>query len=61
MSVNDKGNDEGVNDGDHEELGGDEVVRKFPEIVKKMFDKLDRLSIKIFFAKLIKRQQQHIN
>ena len=31
MSVNDERDDERVDDGDHEELGRDEVVGEFPE------------------------------
>ena len=31
VAVNDEGDDEGVDDGDHEILGGDEIVRQFPE------------------------------
>jgi hypothetical protein len=34
VAVNDEGDDEGVDDGDHEVLGGDEVVRQFSEKMK---------------------------
>jgi hypothetical protein len=31
VAVNDEGDDEGADDGDHEELGRNEVVRQFPD------------------------------